>query len=45
MGLDPDVWFDDVEIAAARSISREAVTHCRSIGKHYVACRLPASRA
>lgn len=43
MGLDPDVWFDNVEIAAARTISREPVTYCRNIYKYYVAYKLIAA--
>lgn len=43
MGLDPDAWFDNVEIAAARAISREPVTYCRNIYKYYVAYKLLAA--
>lgn len=35
--LDPNVWFDNVEIAAAITISREPVTYVRNIYKYYVA--------
>jgi len=40
MGLDPNRWFDNVEIAAARSISREPVIYVRNIYKYYVAYQL-----
>lgn len=39
MGLNPDVWFDNVELAAARAISREPVIYVRNIYKYYVAYR------
>ena len=35
MGLDPNVWFDNVEIAAARVIGREPVVYVRNILKYY----------
>ncbi len=37
MGLDPNRWFGQVEIAAARTISREPVIYVRNIYKYYVA--------
>ncbi len=40
MGLDPNRWFDNVEIAAARVISREPVIYVRNIYKYYVAYKL-----
>ena len=40
MGLDPNRWFNHVEIAAARSISSEPVTYVRNIYKYYVAYNL-----
>ena len=39
-GFDPDIWFNNVEIAAGRAISREPVTYVRNIYKYYVAYRL-----
>lgn len=35
-GLDPNVWFNNVEIAAARAVSREPVVYVRNILKYYV---------
>jgi membrane-bound lytic murein transglycosylase MltF len=40
MGLDPKVWFNQVELAAARVISREPVIYVRNILKYYVTYRL-----
>jgi membrane-bound lytic murein transglycosylase MltF len=40
MGLDPNVWFNQVELAAARVISREPVVYVRNILKYYVTYRL-----
>jgi membrane-bound lytic murein transglycosylase MltF len=40
MGLDPNVWFGSVELAAARTISREPVVYVRNILKYYVSYRL-----
>jgi hypothetical protein len=39
-GLDPNVWFDSVELAAARVISREPVNYVRNVLKYYVSYRL-----
>ncbi|MGB2687648.1 MAG: transglycosylase SLT domain-containing protein, partial [Desulfobacterales bacterium] len=36
MGLDPNVWFGNVEIAAAKSIGRETVQYVRNIYKYYI---------
>jgi membrane-bound lytic murein transglycosylase MltF len=44
MGLDPNVWFGNVEIAAARVISREPVVYVRNILKYYVTYRLYRDR-
>ncbi|MEL6265928.1 MAG: transglycosylase SLT domain-containing protein, partial [Pseudomonadota bacterium] len=35
MGLDPNVWFGNVEVATARSVSREPVVYVRNILKYY----------
>ncbi|MEL6480465.1 MAG: transporter substrate-binding domain-containing protein [Pseudomonadota bacterium] len=40
MGLDPDVWFDNVEIATARVVSREPVIYVRNILKYYTSYTL-----
>jgi membrane-bound lytic murein transglycosylase MltF len=40
MGLDRNVWFDNVEIAIGKAVSREPVTYVRNIYKYYVAFRL-----
>ena len=39
-GLDPNIWFGAVELAAARVISREPVVYVRNILKYYVSYRL-----
>jgi len=40
MGLDPDVWFDNVERVAARRVGQETVLYVRNIYKYYVAYKL-----
>ena len=45
MGLDPNRWFGQVEIAAARTISREPVIYVRNIYKYYVAYQRIAALA
>jgi membrane-bound lytic murein transglycosylase MltF len=42
MGLNPDVWFDNVEIVAARRIGRETVQYVSNIYKYWVAYKLAA---
>ena len=39
-GLDPNVWFSNVEIVAAKRIGRETVRYVRNIYKYYIAYRL-----
>src|SRR3546814_19262714 len=39
MGLDADVWFNNVELAISRAVSREPVIYVRNIYKYYVAYR------
>jgi membrane-bound lytic murein transglycosylase MltF len=39
-GLDPNVWFDNVEIVAAEKIGRETVQYVSNIYKYYVAYNL-----
>jgi membrane-bound lytic murein transglycosylase MltF len=43
-GLDPDVWFDNVELAAARVIGRETVQYVGNIYKLYLAFRMVEER-
>jgi membrane-bound lytic murein transglycosylase MltF len=37
MGLDPNVWFRNVEMVAAREIGRETVDYVSNIYKYYTA--------
>ena len=39
-GLDPNVWFHNVEIVAAKKIGRETVQYVSNIYKYYTAYRL-----
>jgi membrane-bound lytic murein transglycosylase MltF len=39
-GLDPNRWFENVEVASARGIGREPVRYVRNIYKYYVAYKL-----
>jgi membrane-bound lytic murein transglycosylase MltF len=39
-GLDPDVWFDNVELMAAKDIGQVTVMYVRNIYKYYVAYEL-----
>ena len=39
-GLDPDVWFQNVEVVAAKEIGRETVQYVSNIFKYYVAYKL-----
>ena len=41
-GLDPNVWFGNVERVASERIGRETVTYVSNIYKYYVAYRLSA---
>lgn len=38
--LDPNIWFENVEIAAAREIGRETVSYVSNIYKYYIAYRM-----
>ena len=40
IGLDPHVWFNNVELVAARRIGHETVSYVRNIYKYYVAYKL-----
>ena len=39
-GLDPNVWFNNVEIVVSEKIGRETVTYVANIYKYYVAYKL-----
>jgi membrane-bound lytic murein transglycosylase MltF len=39
-GLDPNVWFKNVEYVAAEKIGQETVTYVSNIYKYYIAYRL-----
>jgi len=39
-GLDPNVWFNNVELIAARRVGHETVTYVRNIYKYYIAYKL-----
>ena len=39
-GLDPDRWFNHVEVVTAEKIGMEPVTYVRNIFKYYVSYRL-----
>ena len=39
-GLDPNVWFQNVEYVAADKIGQETVTYVSNIYKYYIAYRL-----
>jgi membrane-bound lytic murein transglycosylase MltF len=39
-GLDPNVWFNNVEVIAAEKIGAETVTYVANIYKYYIAYRL-----
>lgn len=40
MGLDPNVWFDNVEVVAAKRVGREPVQYVSNIYKYYIAYAL-----
>ena len=40
MGLNPNIWFDNVEVAAAKVIGRETVQYVSNIYKYYIAYRM-----
>ena len=40
MGLNPNEWFANVEVVAARRIGRETVQYVSNIYKYYVAYKL-----
>lgn len=42
LGYNPDVWFDNVEVIAARDIGAETVQYVANIYKYYMAYKLTA---
>ena len=44
-GLDPNVWFKNVEIVAAEKIGRETVQYVSNIYKYYIAYKLSQEKA
>jgi membrane-bound lytic murein transglycosylase MltF len=44
-GLDPNKWFNNVELLAARQIGRETVQYVSNIYKYYIAYKLVLDRA
>ena len=44
-GLDPNKWFYNVELVAARTLGRESVKYVSNIFKYYVAYKLALERA
>jgi membrane-bound lytic murein transglycosylase MltF len=40
MGLDPNRWFGNVEVAAAKVIGRETYQYVRNIFKYYISYKL-----
>ena len=43
-GYDPDLWFDNVEIIAARRIGRETVQYVSNVFKYYIGYQLAVER-
>jgi membrane-bound lytic murein transglycosylase MltF len=39
-GLNPDVWFDNVEIVVSEKVGRETTTYVRNIVKYYLSYKL-----
>ena len=44
-GLDPDKWFNNVEIVTAEKIGGETTSYVRNIFKYYVAYKLTLEHA
>ncbi len=44
MGLNPNIWFRNVEVVAAKRIGRETVQYVSNIYKYYVSYRLLAEK-
>jgi membrane-bound lytic murein transglycosylase MltF len=45
MGFDPNVWFRNVEIAAAKSIGMETVQYVSNIYKYYISYQMVLMQA
>jgi membrane-bound lytic murein transglycosylase MltF len=45
MGLDQNVWFNNVELAAAKEIGQETVTYVGNIYKYYIAYKMAVEQA
>jgi membrane-bound lytic murein transglycosylase MltF len=45
MGLDPKIWFGNVEYAVAEAVGRETVLHVNTVYKYYITFRLAAERS
>jgi len=45
IGLDPNLWFDNVELVVSKRIGRETVQYVSNIYKYYIAYRLIADQA
>ena len=45
MGLDPDIWFLNVELAVSKYVGREPVRYVAHVFKYYVAYKLAAETA
>lgn len=44
-GLDPNRWFGNVELMAAKDIGQETVQYVSNIYKYYVAYKMAAAQA
>jgi membrane-bound lytic murein transglycosylase MltF len=44
-GLDPNKWFNNVEVVVAQEVGRETVTYVSNIYKYYIAYKLTVDRA
>ena len=44
MGLDPNVWFGNVEFAAAKTVGRETVQYAANIYKYYLGYQFAVGR-
>jgi len=44
-GLNPNIWFNNVELIAAREIGAERVTYVSNIYKYYIAYQMASENA